>query len=227
MPPLKNIFFDVGHTLLGPNYDITLAPLYERGIRPTPEQMRATELRTRRQLDDLHAQGRVPTMDANYASFYFTDLLSQFQVTDEALKQELMRRSRRALNYTRVLPAARETLARFQGRYQMAIISNADGTIAELLRGLEMAGYFASITDSGVCGHEKPAPEIFEQALASVGARPEESLYVGDVYSVDYVGATNVGMSAVIIDALGVYSEMAVPRVERLDQLEALLVPPA
>jgi len=31
-------------------------------------------------------------------------------------------------------------------------------------------------------------------------ARAEESLYVGDVYSVDYIGATNAGMRAVLFD---------------------------
>jgi len=31
-------------------------------------------------------------------------------------------------------------------------------------------------------------------------ARAEESLYVGDVYSVDYIGATNAGMRAVLFE---------------------------
>ena len=38
-------------------------------------------------------------------------------------------------------------------------------------------------------------------------AEPAESLYVGDVYSVDYVGARNAGMEAVLFDVAGAYRE--------------------
>jgi FMN phosphatase YigB (HAD superfamily) len=54
-------------------------------------------------------------------------------------------------------------------------------------------------------------------------ARAEESLYVGDVYSVDYVGARNVGMQAVLFDVAGAYRDRELPRVESLAQLEAWL----
>ena len=33
-----------------------------------------------------------------------------------------------------------------------------------------------------------------------MNAAPEESLYVGDVYSVDYLGATGAGMKAILMD---------------------------
>ncbi len=63
-----------------------------------------------------------------------------------------------------------------------------------------IANCFRTITDSGVVGHEKPHPEIFRQALKSMNATPDESLYVGDVYSVDYLGATGAGMQAILMD---------------------------
>ena len=52
-----------------------------------------------------------------------------------------------------------------------------------------------------------------------MGARPEESLYVGDVYAVDYRGANGVGMEAVLFDACGAYREKGLPRVESLEEL--------
>ena len=104
-------------------------------------------------------------------------------------------------------------------KYQIAVISNADGKIAELLARCGIADCFRTITDSGVVGHEKPHPVIFETALASVGARAEESLYVGDVYSVDYCGATRAGMEAVLFDVCGAYREKGLPRVESLEEL--------
>ena len=54
-------------------------------------------------------------------------------------------------------------------------------------------------------------------------ATPEESLYVGDMYSVDYLGATNAGLQAVLMDVPGAYLDKGVPRVENLQQLQSML----
>jgi putative hydrolase of the HAD superfamily len=86
-----------------------------------------------------------------------------------------------------------------------------------------IADCFLNITDSGLVGYEKPRAEIFEAALREMGARPEESLYVGDVYSVDYLGATGAGMQAMLFDVAGAYGEKGVPRVESLEELGGIL----
>jgi len=103
------------------------------------------------------------------------------------------------------------------------VISNADGRIDAVLRRCAIADCFHSITDSGIVGQEKPHPAIFEAALREMKAEPAESLYVGDVYSVDYVGARNAGMEAVLLDVAGAYRERGLPRVESLDELEGWL----
>ena len=56
-----------------------------------------------------------------------------------------------------------------------------------------------------------------------MNAEPDESVYIGDIYSVDYLGATAVGMKAVLIDGLGVYDHLDVPKIARLEELEAML----
>lgn len=173
-------------------------------------------------MDDLRLKHQ-DSVDASYADIYFGDLMQQFGLTDMAIKQELIGHGRNALNYTCMLPSVPETLARLSGRFQMAVISNADGNIEQLLRNVGLVNFFASITDSTVFGREKPAPEIFEHALNSVGAKAEHSVYVGDVYSIDYVGATAVGMKAVLVDRIGTYKGLAVPRISRMDELESTL----
>ena len=54
-------------------------------------------------------------------------------------------------------------------------------------------------------------------------AAPEESLYVGDVYSVDYLGATSAGMQAILMDVPGAYRNKGVPRIESLEELKSSL----
>jgi putative hydrolase of the HAD superfamily len=80
-----------------------------------------------------------------------------------------------------------------------------------------------SITDSGLIGHEKPHPAIFAAALNAMDVAPERALYVGDVYAVDYLGARNAGMQAVLFDVAGAYRERDLPRVESLQELQKLL----
>jgi FMN phosphatase YigB (HAD superfamily) len=46
---------------------------------------------------------------------------------------------------------------------------------------------------------------------------------VGDVYSVDYVGASNAGMHALLFDVSGAYRGRELPRVESLPELEEWL----
>jgi FMN phosphatase YigB (HAD superfamily) len=46
---------------------------------------------------------------------------------------------------------------------------------------------------------------------------------VGDVYSVDYVGATRAGMQAILFDVSGTYRESGLPRVESLEELTGVL----
>jgi FMN phosphatase YigB (HAD superfamily) len=54
-------------------------------------------------------------------------------------------------------------------------------------------------------------------------AAPAESLYVGDVYSVDYLGAQGAGMQAILMDVPGAYRNRGLPRVESLEELQSAL----
>jgi HAD superfamily hydrolase (TIGR01662 family) len=126
-------------------------------------------------------------------------------------------------NWDVIRPGTAEQLREIGERYQIAVISNADGKIEDVLRRRGIAHCFRTITDSGLVGYEKPHPEIFRHALKSMNAPPEQSLYVGDVYSVDYLGASGAGMQAVLMDVPGAYRDKGVPRIESLEELQAVL----
>lgn len=139
------------------------------------------------------------------------------------LLAELTRNTRSSANWDQILPATRETLDRIAARYRIAVISNSDGEIEKVLSRCGIADCFETITDSGIVGFEKPRREIFDVALRAMKAHPAESLYVGDVYSVDYLGATNAGMQAVLFDVAGAYQTRREPRVRGLQELEGWL----
>jgi len=150
---------------------------------------------------------------------YYTQLLEEIGLNDNAVRDQLVTSIRDSGNWDQIRSGTRGELEQIASRYRIGVISNADGRIEDVLRRCEIDDCFLTITDSGLVGCEKPNPEIFRQALTSLDATPEESLYVGDVYSVDYLGATGAGMQAVLMDVPGAYVNRGVARVESLPEL--------
>jgi HAD superfamily hydrolase (TIGR01509 family) len=218
---LKAIFFDVGNTLLFPDRKTILHSLYQRNRPPTLEQWHAIERETKNKFDDLMQHGG--SVDHSFWRMFYRRLLEDLALSDDALCEELVTATRQSANWCEIRPGTREILERLGKRYALGVISNADGQIAAVLRRCGIADCFESITDSGLMGHEKPHPAIFEEALRTLKARPKQSLYVGDVYSVDYLGATRAGMQAILFDVAGTYREMQRPRVQSLEELEKQL----
>ncbi len=219
MAQRRFIFFDVGNTLLFPNRAQILAPL-PKDRHPTLGGWQALERRTKKEFD----QGLIANkIDHGFWWTFHTYLLQDLNAADDRLRDSLVANTQSSANWDQILPGTREALDRIRRDYAIAVISNADGKIDAVLRRCGIDDCFASITDSGNVGHEKPHPAIFAAALQQMRANPAESLYVGDVYSVDYVGARNAGMDAVLFDVSGAYREQKFPRVESLGELEQWL----
>ncbi len=218
MAKRRIVFFDVGNTLLFPNRATILAPLGAR--QPSLDQWQALERRTKGEFDRCMQDGKI---DRSFWWIFHTHLLEQLGM-DMGVREALVKNTQSSANWDQIVPSTRACLERMRARFRIAVISNSDGRIDRVLSQSGIAECFESITDSGTVGVEKPRREIFDVALRSMKARAEESLYVGDVYSVDYMGARAAGMDAVLFDVAGAYRDRGeVPRVESLEQLEGWL----
>ena len=106
--------------------------------------------------------------------------------------------------WSTVLPGAREgmdRLARCGAR--LAIVSNSDGTVAASLASRHLVPDGTPVLDSGAAGVSKPDPGIFVLALEALGVPPERACHVGDVPSVDVVGARAAGVRPLHLDPIG------------------------
>lgn len=104
-------------------------------------------------------------------------------------------------------PGIRECLAAIDGRgVRIGIVCDVGFTGGELLRGFldreGVLGHFSGWAFSDEVGHYKPAAEIFEAALAGLGAEPGAAMHVGDLRRTDVAGAAAVGMRTVRYRAL-------------------------
>jgi putative hydrolase of the HAD superfamily len=69
--------------------------------------------------------------------------------------------------------------------------------LRDLLAREGLLEHFHGWSFSDETGHYKPAPQAFEAALDSLGARPEEAMHVGDLRRTDIAGAAALGMGTV------------------------------
>ena len=91
--------------------------------------------------------------------------------------------------------------------YRLAMLSNRSKPYQEELESLGLAGYFEFALAAGEINIWKPAPGIFHHALRLMKTQPEETLYIGDNYYADIVGARDVGLHPILIDPLGIFPE--------------------
>ncbi len=100
------------------------------------------------------------------------------------------------------IDGVREMLTRLQDQYDLAMITNTHYTpmVEGLMMDMNIRHFFPIFVSSIDFGYRKPSNRIFEHAMRQAGTTPENSLYVGDTYEADYVGATGAGMGIFLID---------------------------
>jgi len=106
----------------------------------------------------------------------------------------------------------------------LGVISNVDKNFDETYRKLGIADYIDFNVTSQEAGCEKPEAEIFLTALRKANLKAEETIFIGDQYTVDVVGARNVGMKAILLDRYNWQDDITdCPRIQGLPQVEQYL----
>lgn len=218
---ITHIFFDAGNTLVFPNFELVSEKLAARGAQVAPGDLERGEQKARYQLDD--AELIRTSNDHHRWNLYFRTIFRHCGVTEELVVSAVigdLDAIHRVNNIWEIVPAdvpgALQTLA---SRYRLAVISNANGTVREKLRRVGLLDYFETVLDSHEEGVEKPDPRIFKSAMQRMGARPEQSVYVGDMYHIDIPGAQAAGMRAVLLDPGNLHGDKPVRRIAALGEL--------
>jgi HAD superfamily hydrolase (TIGR01549 family) len=91
--------------------------------------------------------------------------------------------------------------------FRLGLVSNRSSPMDELVTELGMSEYFELILAAGEVGWYKPDPRLFEYAAEQLGTDPSASIYIGDNYHADILGARAAGMTPVLIDPRGIYHD--------------------
>ena len=208
------VLFDMGYTLIcfdPPQEQVIQNALLEAGAERTVDEIRAA-------------------VDTVWGGFYRDAATATFPATQEyerelevqlrlALLRELGLRAEPSFveRYSRALeasfnkpgalrpyPEVEEVLSSLQRQgYRLGVVSNWSWNLRERARQVGLDRFFEIIWASAYAGCNKPHPGIFAQALAQMGVPAERSLYVGDSYEHDVVGARNAQLEPVLLDRDG------------------------
>ena len=101
----------------------------------------------------------------------------------------------------RYIPGVPELLESLSKNYKIGVVSNTQTAdlIHEHLKIGGMAPFMEVVVTSVEHGRPKPHPSIFETATTKLGCSPADTLFVGDSYQADYLGAQQAGLRALLI----------------------------
>ena len=101
-------------------------------------------------------------------------------------------------------PEVPDTLRRLRARgARLVVASNWDVSLDEALERTGLRELVDGAVNSAQVGSAKPAPEVFERALAIAGVPAAEALHVGDDVEADIEGARALGIEPVLLDREG------------------------
>jgi putative hydrolase of the HAD superfamily len=108
--------------------------------------------------------------------------------------------------------------------YKVGLVTNRSQEIHEYMAEIGMAAHLDFYFAAGEIGAWKPNPEIFYYAIGLANAKPEQTLYVGDNYYADILGARRAHLNPVLIDPTEIFPEADCPVIKTIGELKEHLV---
>ncbi len=118
------------------------------------------------------------------------------------------------------LPDVLNVLRELKGAgFTLGVVSNRSNPYHEQLTSLGLLPYFDLVLAAGEVNSWKPEPGIFLRALERLAIRPEQTLYIGDNYYADVIGARSAGLLPVLLDPDHIFPEADCPVIETMGEL--------
>lgn len=194
------VVFDAGGVLLLPDAEAGRAAIATLGCESSAEDWRRAHYATLPLIDEMQ-----PIDWLTHRRALATEIGVPGERVDAAaaLIEDVMARTAWV-----AVPGAADALRSLaKAGYQLAVVSNAWGTVAQWLEQNGICSVdggdlpkVATVIDSHLVGVEKPDPRIFQLALDTLSVPPERCLYVGDTVRFDVNGALAAGLHPVHMD---------------------------
>ncbi len=229
---IEAIFFDAGETLLTPNpswSELSAQILSDRGHSVSVEQLREAWRHGGQHFLNAADEGFMFSASAADSHHFWTtlyhDMLEFLGIEDDDAAESLYATFSNPGNYM-LFDDSIPTLEALKTQgYRLGVISNFESWLANMLDHLEVTRFFDVIAISGDLQLEKPDPRIFTWAMQEMGVDAPASLHVGDSPNFDAQPAHDLGMTGVLLDRHGRWTDLGAdyPVVSTLGELPTLI----
>jgi putative hydrolase of the HAD superfamily len=200
---VKAVLFDLGGTL------IESAEMFEtfhrilslkgikRPVHKVEKAMRDAELELKKDF------GEDVPKDTDYYERWNLNILHRLKVYDKdrELAEEI---DKHWFDYMKIKPHAclHETLEKLSASgMKLGIITNGyESDLEKILPRLSLQDCFDILVAADTIGKKKPDPEIFLYAVQKLEVRPGETVFIGDEFEIDYIGARQAGLIPILFE---------------------------
>lgn len=142
-------------------------------------------------------------------------------VTADALAPQVCQYMEESYRPANVVPAELPGVlaALHAAGYTLGVVSNRDHPYWELLQEMGLCPFFDFSLAGGEVKSWKPEPGIFHAALERADSTAAQTVYVGDNYFADVVGARRAGLRPVLYDPGGLFPDPGCPVITSFDGL--------
>jgi putative hydrolase of the HAD superfamily len=197
---IKAVFFDAGETLIYRNP--SLVTLTHRKLSSAGKKIsrkKLAEIINRAAIDMRPIVERGVMKDSEKWRVYIGKVFNALKISDPGLEISLRERLKNGTSFKAFKDAAWVADYLNKRGVKTGIISNAPAELHNILKRAGLHSKFRYILISEIAGVEKPHRAIFMKALKMSGTKPSETVYIGDNYVADIVGAKRAGIIPVWI----------------------------
>lgn len=124
----------------------------------------------------------------------------------------------------KLISGAKEIIESLATQYKLYVLTNGFTDVQEIkISGSGLKHYFEQIITSQEAQAKKPDEQFYHYALHQAACRPEEALMIGDHYTIDVVGAEQVGIPAIHY-CENRRASLATRKIEQLNELKDWIV---
>jgi 2-haloalkanoic acid dehalogenase type II len=207
----RAVLFDMGNTLVKYDYgapeEVFQRVLFSLGISRSLDNIKIAFVNAEKEAEEtnlLSLSGKIKCEDFWY--LWDSLVLKHLKVEeDEELPRIIHAKWMEFVDCT-LYPEVREVLSELKRRgLKVGLISNAyEGEIDRVLEKADLERTtFDIIVSVDTTGKVKPNPGIFKYATGKLNVKLGEAMFIGDSADVDYKGAENAGVHALLIDRTG------------------------
>ncbi len=191
------ISFDYGQTLCELDVALLASRAHERGVQLAPEALSGAAPAAWRAYNDAKREG-LAGRDA--WCLFMESLLSGAGAgaASRRLSEWLWTEQPRKNLWRRPIAGMIELVVELKSHgLPLAVVSNSEGRLMQLLGEVGIASHFDVVIDSGRLGFEKPDRRMFELCASALGGAVRDLIHVGDAWEADIVGALDAGARAI------------------------------